>query len=388
MSTMKTLFVILMVSMPIFAFAQNQAENRLLFDNPLMADLEGGEIDTWIFSGEAGQIVSVSAERFPADPNSQLDPLIEIYDPAGNLIFTDDNSGSGVDAMLIQITLPTPGDYQLLIKNVTTWAGGTYLLTIAENHFPTGCASPLGTMITGEMPSQVNRYNVRYRVFLPPCHEVMQRRYPYILLMHGSNSDDRHWDSLGMDEAIVRGVALNRMPPVALVLPFGGELANTNTFQEGASWEYVVIDELMPYVEANYPLQTTRDGRAIGGISRGGFWAFLIAFRHPELFATLGGHSPFFDLYHAPATYNPLDLALAPPPNPPLRIWIDRGRDDYAQLNIDLIHDRLIQNGIVHTFMLYETGEHENAYWGAHVDDYLQFYTANWIYDEYPEYTP
>jgi enterochelin esterase-like enzyme len=203
-------------------------------------------------------------------------------------------------------------------------------------------------------------------------------RYPYVLLMHGSNSDDRLWDQLGIDEAILRGMALGRLPPVAVVMPFGGELANTNTFLIGHSWEYVITDELIPHVEANYCLLADREARAIGGISRGGFWAFLIAFRHPELFATLGGHSPFFDLYHAPPTHNPLDLSQAAPPDPALRIWMDRGKDDYAQLNIDLQHDNLLNNGIAHEFKLYAAGRHENQYWGAHLDDYLRFYTENW----------
>jgi hypothetical protein len=99
--------------------------------------------------------------------------------------------------------------------------------------------------------------------------------------------------------------------------------------------------------------------------------------RHPELFFAIGGHSPFFDQWHAPATHNPLDLALtvtwteASP-----RIYIDRGKDDYAQLNIDLMVNRLTEHAVPHTFVLHPQGQHQDDYWAAHLDDYLAFYTA------------
>ncbi|NJL93339.1 MAG: esterase family protein [Anaerolineae bacterium] len=214
---------------------------------------------------------------------------------------------------------------------------------------------------------------------MPPCHEINARRYPYILLMHGSVQSDTHWDNLGLDEALARGVALGRLPPLALVLPFGGSLANLNTFGPSASWGAVVLDELVPHLEATYCLtQGEREQRAIGGISRGGFWAFVIALRHPEVFGAVGGHSAFFDLFHAPPTHNPLDLALATPPDPPLRIWLDRGRNDHAQVNLDLMSERLTSNGIDHIYARHPVGQHNDLYWAAYLEDYLRFYSAPW----------
>jgi enterochelin esterase-like enzyme len=356
----------------------------LRFNQPGISVLEGGAQDQWVFEGKAGQVIVLSAERFPPDPYSQLDPLLELYDPGDNLLASDDDFGPGKDSLLLNIPLPADGTYATVVKNMTTWEGGSYRLSLAESSLPSGCQTPAGEMFISAMPSAIQGYPVPYRVFMPPCYELTHLRYPYVILLHGSNSSDELWDSLGVDEAIVRGVALGRLPPMAVVMPWGGELANTNTFGAGASWEYVVTDELIPFVESVYCLQNIREGRAIGGISRGGFWAFEIAFRHPESFSALGGHSPYFDLYHAPPTHNPLDLAQAPPPQPLFRLWMDRGKDDYAQLNIDRQHDNLTANNIPHTFMVYPVGEHENAYWSAHVDEYLRFYSETWRYDTYP----
>lgn len=341
---------------------------------PIAGFLEGGSVNFWNFEGTANQSITISAERFPPDPDSELDLLLEVFDSAGNLIATDDDSSVGNDAILFNLPLPADDTYTVKVSNLTTWAGGSYQLWIAESALPMDCQTPQGAMLTGEMPSTIVGYPVRYRVFMPPCYDSHPQRYPYILLGHGSNSSDEHWDDLGIDEAMVRGMALGRLPAMAIVLPWGGELANTNVFVDGHSWESVIIDELMPYMESSYCLAQTRELRAIGGISRGGFWAFLVAFRHPDLFSTLGGHSPFFDLYHAPASHNPLDLVMATPPTPAINIWMDRGQNDYAQANIELAHERLNANQIPHTYQLYPVGQHENAYWAAHVDDYLAFY--------------
>jgi enterochelin esterase-like enzyme len=52
-----------------------------------------------------------------------------------------------------------------------------------------------------------------------------------------------------------------------------------------------LIEELIPYVEANYPVSSTRNDRAIGGYSNGAVWALTIAERHPELFGGVLGMS-------------------------------------------------------------------------------------------------
>lgn len=383
------LLCFLLLSMQSLTASDARQENGLVTGEPVVSYLVRDEQQAWTFDGTAGDKIHLSAQIYPPDPYSELNVIIELYDSAGNLLISDDNTAPGTDAMLIHYPLPATDTYTVVVRNLNTWVEGSYLLRYQRSDFPADCLTPMGEMETGEMPSVVNGWPIRYRVFLPPCHDPA-KRYPYVLLMHGSNSDDTHWEILGVDDAVVRGVALQEIPPMVVVLPFGGNLANTNTFGPGASWESLVIDELLPYMETTYCLQNTREGRAIGGISRGGFWAFEIAFRHPELFATLGGHSPFFDLYHAPASNNPLDLALAPPPNPPLRIWMDRGKNDYAQLNIDLINQRMAQNGIEHTYQLYAEGEHANNYWQAHLDDYLRFYTENWNtdVDSLPDCTP
>jgi poly-gamma-glutamate synthesis protein (capsule biosynthesis protein) len=218
---------------------------------------------------------------------------------------------------------------------------------------------------------------MRYSVYLPPCYDTSRLHYPVIYLMHGSASDDTHWLNLGLLDAADRGILQYRLPPFVAVLPYGDWIANENWFNV-SSWANVFLTELMPDAESHYRIDARRETRAIGGISRGGFWAFNIALLHPELFSILGGHSAFFDEHHAPPEQNPLDLALTAPNAETLRIALDRGHDDYAQVNLDLMHSRLTARGLAHTYTIYPEGQHEDRYWASHIAEYLQFYTADW----------
>ncbi len=220
---------------------------------------------------------------------------------------------------------------------------------------------------------------MRYSVYLPPCYDTSSLTYPVIYLMHGSASDDTHWLNLGLVEAADRGILQYTMPPFIAVMPYGDWIANENSFTE-SSWSNVFLTELMPDAESQYRIDARREMRAIGGISRGGFWAFNIALLHPDLFSIVGGHSAFFDEGNAPAEQNPLDLALTAPNVETLRIALDRGRDDYAQVNLDLMDSRLTERGLTHTYTIYPEGQHEDSYWASHVAEYLQFYTAEWAF--------
>jgi enterochelin esterase-like enzyme len=238
------------------------------------------------------------------------------------------------------------------------------------------CGESGGRVELRTYPSTLLNQTMRYSVYLPPCYDVTTLDYPSLYLMHGSNTDNTHWLNLGLVAALDRGILQGTFAPMVVVLPYGDAIANENTFGD-VSWSNVFLTELLPDVQLQYRVADNRDLRAIGGISRGGFWAFNIAMRFPERFASVGGHSAFFDLYHASDEQNPLALALSADLSA-LRIYLDRGKDDYAQVNLDLMSARLTERGITHTYIIHPQGEHNDAYWRAHVGEYLQFYAAEW----------
>lgn len=222
--------------------------------------------------------------------------------------------------------------------------------------------------------SDVAGRNMPYRVYLPPCYFEAQRRYPVVYLLHGPDETDAQWQDLGLEDTMNRGLALNQFPPMIIVMPFGAELQTRNAFPPSPSLETFILDELIPRIEGDLCVWEDREHRAIGGISRGGFWALSIALRHPELFAAVGGHSAALDTNAVQPDFNPLDLALNAPFLDTLRIYLDNGAEDFVQPDVALFSTRLGQRQIEHTYVVNPTGDHNDDYWSDHLAEYLAFY--------------
>lgn len=250
---------------------------------------------------------------------------------------------------------------------------------------PFGCLETTGRIVEETFTSAILGGDVPYTMYQPPCFFDTWRRYPYVILLHGTGYDEQMWADLGVAEALDKGIRTGTLPPMVLIMPDGGYLAEENNAPVEQSWEAVILSELVPSLEAygtGYCLWGARDGRAIGGISRGGFWAFSIALRHPDLFSALGGHSPHFDPDHAPAAINPLDLAARAVLNKfPLRIWMDNAAQDTVGPMAERMSETLRANGIEHEYVIHPTGAHDMAYWTAHVTEYLSFYGQDWPVD-------
>jgi enterochelin esterase-like enzyme len=242
---------------------------------------------------------------------------------------------------------------------------------------PVGCQTP-GQVITGTYPSQIAGPTRNYRVYLPPCFGQENRVYPTIYLFHGNTHTDTAWDDLGLDETAEAAIQAGEIPPVIIALPDGGYLAN-NTSGGPNSFEGVMLNEFIPFIEETYCGWPEPAGRAIGGLSRGGYWALEIAFRFPEQFISVGGHSA--------ALY---DTAAGPELNPQftgltndlgdLRIYLDIGENDYLIPNIQRLHEDMVAEGRPHIWVLNE-GFHEDAYWATHGKEYLEWYTEPWPLD-------
>ena len=216
-----------------------------------------------------------------------------------------------------------------------------------------------------------------YRVYLPPCYGENGRSYPTLYMLPGNNQTDAIWDSLGLDEAAETAIQNDEIPPLIIVMPEGGWIA-LNSSGGPSSYESVIMDDLIPFIETNYCTWSGRNGRAIGGLSRGGYWALEIAFRHPAQFISVGGHSASL-----------LDIAAGPDLNPlftgltsnleNLRIYLDMGENDGGIDNTRQLHEDFSVQGIPHTWVL-NPGGHDNAYWMAHLNEYLYWYGSGWIF--------
>ena len=128
-------------------------------------------------------------------------------------------------------------------------------------------------------------------VYLPPGYgQHPTRRYPVFYLLHGvPGRPGAFLATVRMGVVEDELVALHRARPAILVMPFGStgsftdkEWANGIRKREG--WETFVARDLVRAVDTRYRTIAVRAGRAIGGLSEGGYGAINIAVQHPREF--------------------------------------------------------------------------------------------------------
>ncbi|MDX2162429.1 MAG: alpha/beta hydrolase-fold protein [bacterium] len=288
---------------------------------------------------------------------------------------------------------PTPTPQVIIVTGeptVTPLPTDTPAATATRTPTPAPTATPTETPIPcGEDTGQVIPFdefrsgtageNLRYRVYIPPCYIQTQKRYPVVYLLHGASFTEVQWNEIGAQEALEQGMRLGVLGPMILVMPFMGTIGTRNTFPPDRSYETVILDELIPAVERDFCTWNERAYRGIGGISRGGFWAYSIALRHPDVFGLVGGHSAAFSDDNAPPANNPLELALNATflAQANLRMYLDVGAQDPASANLQLFSSRLSARGIDHTYVINPSGDHSPEYWTAHAAEYLTFYGEN-----------
>ena len=116
-----------------------------------------------------------------------------------------------------------------------------------------------------------------------------RRRYPVLYLLHGTSGGAADWTTTGGAEQTTAGKPLIVvMPDIALNDDGGGWCTNWwNAGKRGVpEWETFHIDQLIPWVDRNLRTIRSRAGRAIAGLSQGGFCSMSYAARHPDLFGT------------------------------------------------------------------------------------------------------
>lgn len=121
----------------------------------------------------------------------------------------------------------------------------------------------------------------------------------------------------------------------------------------------------------------------------GGFAAIHLAFRHPDLFSKVGGHSPaiwvkpdrFMEAWLFPTPdlrkeRDPLQLAQTQDLKG-LEVYLDCGAEDALRFyeGSELLYKALQQRGVKSQYHL-RPGPHGWVYWQQHFEEYLHFYAG------------
>ena len=136
-------------------------------------------------------------------------------------------------------------------------------------------------------------------VYTPAEYEKGKKKYPVLYLQHGMGEDETGWSKQGhmqhiMDNAIANGEAV----PMIVVMesgdvkaPFRGGDNRQGFSSYGASFYKVMINDLIPYIDANFRTKTDRDHRAMAGLSWGGHQTFDLVMNNMDKFSYMGAFS-------------------------------------------------------------------------------------------------
>lgn len=278
---------------------------------------------------------------------------------------------------------PLPTITQTPTLTRTPLPTATAYVTITPTPFP--CDETAGQIINfKDNLSAIADENIRYLVYVPPCYFQTQKRFPAVYLFHGLSYREQQFLDLGIENALNIGILNGTLAPMIVVMPYLATIGQVDQFPPDPSFERVILEEILPDVERNFCTISNREHRAIGGISKGGFWAYSIAMRHPDLFSKVGGHSAYFpnDPVSIPPPFNPLELASDDTAlldaSTRLNMYLDNGASDASGRSEQLFSSRLTERGIPHTYIVNPIGEHNNDYWSAHIGEYVAFYGEGW----------
>jgi S-formylglutathione hydrolase FrmB len=131
---------------------------------------------------------------------------------------------------------------------------------------------------------------VEYAVLLPTGYESSDLKYSVLYLLHGLFGSYQNWFELTNIEELAHDLKL------IIVMPDGsdGWYSDSETIPENR-YESYFINDLLHEVEKTYRVITAKEGRAIAGLSMGGYGAFKFAIRYPQAFKLAASFSGAFD---------------------------------------------------------------------------------------------
>jgi len=216
---------------------------------------------------------------------------------------------------------------------VVAWAGfgAAFIATTSA------AAPPTAHVVSYESPS-VGR-TLKCRVLLPAGYESSGRRYPVLYLLHGFSGDYTNWTRHGVERAAA--------PYDLIVVQVdGGNSWYVNWAEsdggEKNAWEDALVKDLIGHVDAHFRTVAAREGRAINGLSMGGYGALTVGLRHPDLFCSVGSHSGALDLARSIArTLRDDPNARLPERKPTEKVNPSIGLDDFDGQDERTPHGRI-----------------------------------------------
>ncbi len=235
--------------------------------------------------------------------------------------------------------------------------------------------------------------DVSFNLLLPLDYETAGLRYPVLYLLHGSYDNHESWNHKSGAAALLSGL------PLIVVMPDAAMSRYVNS-PRGGPYADFFAQELVPHIDQTYRTIARREGRALCGLSMGGYGAWRLGLDAPQNFvaaASLSGSFEWGETGFEPSRYRERAVALYGGDGPEQaklleadRLWLhvqkngggaewngpalyfSIGNDDFLLSANRSMRSRLEDRRI--PFVYAENpGEHTWDYWNKHLRDAMTF---------------
>ena len=213
----------------------------------------------------------------------------------------------------------------------------------------------------------------RLTVYTPAGYETSGKRYPVFYLLHGMGGDEEAWIALGRTSQILDNlIAQGKAKPMIVVM------TNGNAAQEAAPGESslgfaapsmqlpktmegsfeTAFPDVVKFVDQRFRTIKSKSGRAIAGLSMGGYHSLHISKQYPDMFNYVGLFSAAImaDKSVKSPIYDDMESKLATQfAKKPALYWIGIGKTDFLYKANEDYRKMLDEKGYKYTY--YETGE-------------------------------
>jgi enterochelin esterase-like enzyme len=269
-----------------------------------------------------------------------------------------------------------------LLASLALLAATTAFAQPTVKEAPAGFDQPRTGIATGRLdsisyPSATVGTVRKALVYMPPGFSK-NKKYPVLYLLHGIGGDEKEWLKGGKPQVILDNLyAEGKLKPMLVVMPNGramkddravGNIYSPEKVEAFANFEKDLLRDLIPFIEKKYKPLTTRENRAIAGLSMGGGQSLDFGLGNLDKFAWVGGFSS------APNTKKP--EVLVPDPEKARKLlkllWISCGDNDGLLPISQRTHDYLYEHQVPHIYYL-EAGGHDFKVWKNGLYMFSQF---------------
>ncbi|MCK5638856.1 MAG: esterase family protein [Flavobacteriaceae bacterium] len=234
--------------------------------------------------------------------------------------------------------------------------------------------------------------NIKNIIIVPDSFQGQNKNFPVLYLLHGATGDFTNWIT-----KVPQIKTYANQYQMIIVCPDGDPFSwyFDSPVDKKYRYETYISKELISEIDKKYPTIKSKKGRAITGLSMGGHGAFYLAFKHQDLFGSVGSmsggmnyiplaHKENYELTKRLGDYdlhpknwknntiiNMTDLVV----DKDLKIYFDCGINDFLFNSNKELHEKMLKQNIPHDYTE-RPGGHSWDYWSNSLKYHMVFFNT------------